>query len=140
MKALIRIKGMNKIEGRVEDTLYRLRLRRKYACVIVNESKEKIGMIKKVKDFIAYGEIDNDTLEELINKRGKPIDRTKKIDPKKILIGLKEGKEYESLNLKPFFRLHPPRGGIDGKVHFGKGKGVLGNNGKEINKLIKRML
>jgi len=36
--------------------------------------------------------------------------------------------------------IHPPRKGIESKKHFGVGKGVLGNNKKEINKLIERML
>jgi large subunit ribosomal protein L30 len=44
------------------------------------------------------------------------------------------------LNIKPFFRLHPPRGGIDSAKHFGIKKGVLGNNKESINKLIERML
>ena len=44
----------------------------------------------------------------------------------------------EELNMKPFFRLHPPRGGINAKIHFPKG--VLGNNKEKINDLIKRML
>ena len=39
-----------------------------------------------------------------------------------------------------FFRLHPPRKGIDSKKGFGVGKGVLGNHGDKINELIGRML
>jgi len=118
MIAVIRIKGMVKINKKIEETLFRLRLRRKYACVVLKETKENLGMVKKVKDFVAYGEIDDATYKKLVEKRGKKID----------------GK------LKPFFRLHPPRRGIESKKHFGVGKGVLGNHGKEINKLIMRML
>jgi len=116
--AVIRISGMVKMNKKIEDTLYRMRLRRKYACVVLNGTKENIGMIKKVDNFVAYGEIDEATYKELVEKRGKKV----------------EGK------LKPFFRLHPARGGMETKKHFGVDKGVLGNNGKEINKLIKRML
>ena len=48
--------------------------------------------------------------------------------------------KYEEVNVKPFFRLHPPRKGIESKKHFGVGKGVLGNHKDKINKLIERML
>ena len=40
--------------------------------------------------------------------------------------------------LKGFFRLHPPRKGINSKLQYPKG--VLGDNKKDINKLIERML
>jgi len=51
---------------------------------------------------------------------------------------LKErGKKVDG-ELKPFFRLHPPRGGLkNSKEPFPKG--VLGYN-KEINELVERML
>lgn len=111
---------MVKVNKDIEETLYRLRLRKKYACVVLEKpTKEQQGMIKKVKDFVAYGEIDEATYKKLVEKRGKK-DRDNK--------------------LKPFFRLHPARGGIDSKKHFGVSKGVLGDNGKEISKLIERML
>ena len=116
------------------------RLRRKYSCIVIKPNAENLGMIKKVKDFVAYGEIREETFEKLVEKRGQLIDKKKKIDAKKIVSNLKEEKTYEENNLKPFFRLHPPRKGIDSKIHFGKKKGVLGNHGKEINKLVERML
>jgi large subunit ribosomal protein L30 len=141
MIALIRIKGLVAVNTKVEETLSRLRLRRKYACVIMmNPGKEKLGMIKRVKDYIAYGEINEETFEKLLEARGKMIDKSKKIDVKKIITELKKGKSYEEANIKPFFRLHPPRKGIDSKKHFGVDKGVLGNNKEKINDLILRML
>jgi len=122
----------------VAETLSRLRMRRKYACVVLNPSKEQEGMIKKVKDLVAFGEISKETLEKLIEKRGQLVDKKKKLDVKKVVDELEKGKKYESLNLKPFFRLHPPRGGIKSKVHFPKG--VLGNHRDKINELVLRML
>jgi hypothetical protein len=74
----------------------------------------------------------------LIEKRGQLINKEKKIDIKKIVEELEKGKKYEELNLKPFFRLHPPRKGIKSKLHFPKG--VLGDNKEKINDLVKRML
>jgi len=138
MMCIIRIAGKVKLDRDVKETLERLRLGRKYSCVVINPNKEQAGMIKKIKDFAAFGNINHDTFERLINARGKRIDKKKRTDSKKIIEDLEKGKKYEELNLKPFFRLHPPRGGINSKIHFPKG--VLGNNGENINELVGRML
>jgi large subunit ribosomal protein L30 len=115
MIAVIRIKGQIGIRKDIKETLERMLLKRKYSCkVFENPTKIELGMIGKVKDFVAFGEINKETFEKLIKARGK-----------------KENK---------FFRLHPPRGGIDSKKHFGVKKGVLGNNQEKINDLIERML
>ncbi|MBU2504153.1 MAG: 50S ribosomal protein L30, partial [Nanoarchaeota archaeon] len=120
----------------------RLGLMRKYSCIVLSpaDATKKAGMIKKVLNFIAFGELGKKDLEELIEKRGQPIDKSKKVDVKKAAEEIEKGKKYDELNLKPFFRLHPPRKGIDSKFHFGKGKGVLGNNKDKINELLRRML
>lgn len=139
MIAVIRIKGMVGLKTGINSTLDRLRLRRKYACVVfANPSKEQLGMIKKLRDFVAFGEINSETFGKLVEARGQLIDKTKKVDLKKAAGELEKGKSYEELNLKPFFRLHPPRKGIKSRVHFPRG--VLGNNQDKINDLIERML
>ncbi len=139
MIAIIRITGQVGLRTGVKETLHRLRIRRKYACVIVQPSKEKEGMIKAVKDFVAFGEISKDVLQMLIEKRAQPIDKKTKVDAKKLTEDIMKGKKMETLGIKPFFRLHPPRGGIKSKIHYKKG-GVLGDHKEKINDLIKRML
>ncbi len=120
MICIIRIKGKVNIDRDVEETLDRLRLKKKYTCVVLEKpTPSQIGMIKKVRNFVAYGGIDKETYDELKKIRGKKDDKGK---------------------IKPFFRLHPPRKGIESKKHFGVGKGVLGNNKDKINDLIRRML
>jgi len=115
MISVVRITGDVGLAKEVRETLFRLRLRRKYACIVLeNPSKEQLGMIKSVRNFVAYGELNPETHKELVDKRGQKD--------------------------KPFFRLHPPRKGIASKKHFGVGKGVLGDNKDKINDLIKRML
>ncbi len=133
MIVVIRIRGLVGINKKIENTLYRLRLRRKFSCVVLPEKKEILGMIKKVENFVAYGKIDEETLKELIQKRGKPVEN-KKMNVEKIIEEIKKGK---ITSIKPFFRLHPPRGGINTKEHYPKG--VLGKNEK-ICELIKKML
>ncbi len=141
MIAVIRIRGRVGLKREIAETLDRLRLRKKYSCVVLpNPSKEKIGMIRKLRDFVAFGNISKETLQKLIEARGQPVEKSKKIDAKKAAEEIEKGKSYEELNLKPFFRLHPPRKGIESKKHFGVGKGVLGDNKEKINELIERML
>lgn len=140
MIAIIRIRGQIGLRKEIVETFNRLRLRKKYVCVLVNEkSKEQIGMLKRVKDFVAFGEINDKVLKELVNKRGKILDKNKtKPKADEVVKGLRENKKLEDFNLKSFFRLHPPRKGIKSKLHYPKG--VLGDNKEKINDLIMRML
>ena len=139
MICIIRIVGRVNLNGDVKETLQRLRLGKKYSCVVlVNPNKEQTGMIKKLRDYVAFGEINRDVFEKLINIRGQKINKKNKTDSKKIVEEIEKGKAYESLNLKPFFRLHPPRGGINSKLHFPKG--VLGDHKEKINDLVLRKL
>jgi len=139
MICIIRIRGQVKIDRDVKETMERLRLGKKYTCVVlVNPNKEQLGMIKKLRDCIAFGNLRKEVFEKLIDIRGQKINKDKKIDSKKVMEELEKGKTYEFLNLKPFFRLHPPRKGINSKQHFPRG--VLGDNGEKINDLVLRML
>jgi|SRR3989344_314364 len=135
----IRIHGLVEIDGDVQEHLSRLRLRRKYSAVLLKNTKENLHLLRQVRDFIAYGVVSEADIEELISKRGQAVGN-KKIDAKKIVAELKTKNLVEIDSIKPFFRLHPPRGGIDSKVHFPIRKGVLGDHGDKINLLLKRML
>ena len=122
---MILIRGVINVDKQVKDTLHNLRLRKKLSCVVVDNTPSNKGMLDKCKDYITWGEIDNETEKELKEKRGK---KTKD----------KEGKEVE----KKFYNLHPPRKGFERKgikVTFKVG-GALGYRGDKINALIKRML
>ena len=138
MIVAIRIHGQVGLKKDIVETLNRLRIRRKYACVVLNETKINLGMIKKVREFVAYGEINKETLFKLITKRGRPINKNKKIDFAKATDEMLKGKKPQDSGMKPFFRLHPPIKGINTKLNYPKG--ALGNHKQEINKLIERML
>lgn len=113
MIAVIRITGQINLSTDIVETFQRLKLKKKYTCIVVEKMTDtQKGMIEKVKNFIAYGEINKETYDKLVEKRGQ--------------------KE------KNIFRLHPARGGINTKKHFPKG--VLGNHKDKINDLIMRML
>jgi len=123
--AAILIRGPVNIDHEVEDTLHFLRMHNKHVCVVLQPTPIVKGMLAKCKDYITWGEINDETLAALKKARTETtIDRA--------------GKKKD----KPFFRLHPPRGGFERKgikVPHTSG-GVLGYRGEAINKLIIKML
>jgi len=131
--AIIRIRGSVKLKKEIKDTLSMLKLYKKHYCTVYESTLSIIGMIKKVQDYVTYGEIDDNTVKELIEKRGEEYtgpdnERTKR---KFVIIGDKKYKAY--------FRLNPPKGGfgsIKKSVNVG---GALGLR-KDMAELIKRML
>lgn len=142
MILVIRISGMVDVSREMEESLYRIRLRRKYAAVLLKETDANMSLLKKVRNHVAYGKITPEMTSKLIELRGEPNEGRKsgkKIDAKKIAEQVGK-KDLEELGIKPFFRLHPPRKGIESKKHFGVGKGVLGDNKEKINDLLERML
>jgi 3-methyladenine DNA glycosylase Tag len=115
-----------------------LRVRRKYAATLLQNTPENQKLLKSVRNFVAYGTIDEKALKELIEKRGQALPGKKISEDAAKEI---EKKGFEGVGLKGFFRLHPARGGIDSKLHFGVSKkAVLGDHGEKIGELVGRML
>ncbi len=142
MYAIIRLRGTVNVAPKIKKALDLMSLRRVNNLVIVGEGEEFVGMIKRVKDYVAYGKINDATLEELITKRGEPIKSGEKIDAKKVIEKVKKGASLKKTGLKNIFRMNPPIGGHGKKgvkVPYKLG-GALGNRGEEINELIRRMM
>ena len=151
--ALIRLRSGIRAKGEVRDTLAMLRLHRINHLVIIDDNPSYKGMVQKVKDYITWGEIDKETLAKLLRKRGRLIGNkpvTEEYVQEKLGMGIDEFAEKvvngemkltDLPNIKPVFRLHPPRGGLKGskKRSFREG-GALGYRGEKINDLIERML
>ncbi|MGM5482493.1 MAG: uL30 family ribosomal protein [Nanobdellota archaeon] len=119
--AIILLRGLVNVSHDVKETLKLLGLHRKFACVIKSDTKEIQGMLKRVKDHVTWGTIDDETYKQLVDSRG---------------VTDSQG------NMKRFFRLSPPKGGFERmgtKKHFSQ-KGALGNRKKKINDLLKRMI
>jgi len=138
MIAAIRIYGSAGGKKDILETLSRLRMRRKLACVLISEDDAvRMGMLNRVRDYTAFGKIDEKMLEELVEKRGAYAGGKKvsKKDVAKIVEEIKKG-EYK---IKPFFRLHPPVGGFKRSTKVAAPKGVLGKH-EDISKLLRRML
>ena len=137
---VVLVRGLIDLSKDVKDTLAMLRLFRKNQAVIVDNNTPTVkGMIIKVKDCVTWGEIDDATVKELVEKRGE-LFLARKTDVKKkykYATFSFNGNDY-----KPYFRLNPPRKGFGRKgikMPFGVGGG-LGYRGEKINDLIKRML
>jgi large subunit ribosomal protein L30 len=111
-------------------------------------------MLQKVKDYVAWGEISEDTLELLLRRRGRIEGGNRLTDEylrdhtscpgiKELAHALAEGrlrlKDMGPLKIKPLFRLHPPRKGHKGIKRSMKQGGELGYHGDAINKLLFKM-
>jgi large subunit ribosomal protein L30 len=113
--AVLRIRGRRKIRQDVEDTLRMLRLDRPNHCVIVDDSPQNMGMIRKVKDYVAYGSVDEPTILKLLAKRGKNGKNAlssvlKEAEMKKAASEIFGGKKTSEF-ANPVFRLRPPSKG-----------------------------
>ena len=151
---IIRIRGNPSMKRKIQYTLQLLNLHKANHCTIVPDNSSIRGMLQKAKDYIAFGKPSEEMIEKLLEKRArirgnKPLtdshirystvyksksDLAKAIHAGKI--GLKEVKD-----LKPVFRLHPPKGGFPGSVKKAVGsKGVLGNIEERIDMFLHKMI
>ena len=132
MYAVVRIRGTIGARRDIRDTLKMLNLRRINSCTIIPENPSYKGMLQKVKDYVTWGEIDDETLALLLKRNG--VDNVEEAIKK-----LKEGEKLKNIT-NPCIRLPPPRKGyksIKKPFHLG---GSAGYRGKEINELIRRMI
>ena len=142
MYAVIRIRGTVKIAPKISTTLELLNLKRVNNLSIWPENEQTTQMIKMVMDYVAYGNISDAVLTELITKRGNTVEEGKKIDAKKAVSELKAGKTMNQAGLVNCFRMNPPRKGYERKgikVPFKLG-GASGNRKEKIDALILRMI
>ncbi|MEM4245643.1 MAG: 50S ribosomal protein L30 [Candidatus Nanoarchaeia archaeon] len=152
--AVIRVRGRVHLRKEIEDTLKLMRLYRKNTCVIIKDSEPMIGMLQKVKDYVTWGEIDEETFKLLLDKRGRLAGNVKLTEEylkeklktdydtfsKDYFAFKKELKDIPGM--KQFFKLCPPVHGFERKgikKPFSLG-GALGYRKEKINELIKRMV
>ncbi|MDD1675335.1 MAG: 50S ribosomal protein L30 [Methanomicrobiales archaeon] len=152
MFAIVQVRGTVNTRREIKDTLKMLRLHHINHCVLVPDSPEYLGMVRKVKDFVAYGEVDAETLATILATRGRLSGNRKLTDEylrehtpysgvEEFALALFEGRAMlaDIPELKPVLRLHPPRKGfLTIKRTYQQG-GALGYYGKEINSLLYKM-
>jgi len=138
--AVILIRGLVNITKPVKDTLKMIHLTHKNNCVVLENNKVNQGMIKKVKDYTTWGEINQETYQELIEKRGAEYKGPETDSKGKI----KYNRYFISNNKKhkKYFCLNSPKKGFGRKgiKNPFKTGGALGYRKEKINDLIKNML
>ncbi len=153
MYAVIRVRGRTGVRKDIRDTLKMLNLTRINHCVLVPNTPSYLGMLQKVKDYVTWGEINQEVLVKLIKTKGR-LYGDRKISDNYI----KENTGYESIekfskamldgkalykdipHVKPIFRLHPPIHGWEKTKRHHREGGALGYRGEKINDLIIKML
>lgn len=151
MIAVIRVRGTTGVRPDIAETMNMLRLNRINHAVIIHENPSYKGMLQKVKDYITWGEIDEETLAQVIAKRGRLPGGDKLTDEylkentsyksiEDLAKAVVEGDKLEDAGVKPVFRLHPPRKGYKDTKKAYNEDGTLGYRGENMEILIKNML
>lgn len=152
--AVVRIRGHVQVRQTIEDTMRSLNLTRANHCVVVPAKDDVLGMVRKIKDYVTYGPIDAAGVEKLIKERGrlvgdKPVtdahvkEKTDFASVKELAAAVADGSfRYKDVpDVKPLFRLNPPRKGYKGGVKRSfQAHGSLGDRGDAIGELITRMV
>jgi len=151
--AAIRIRGTVNVKPDIRKTMQLLRLTRANHCVLLEETEVYKGMLQVVKDYTTWGEINQDTLTKLLSSRGKlmgdkPLteeylkNTTSYQSFEKLSKAILENKiKYKDIpEVKPLFRLNPPKKGYRTVKRSFVNKGSLGYRKDTINTLIERML
>jgi large subunit ribosomal protein L30 len=129
-----------------------LRMDRNNFSTLLDDRPAYLGMLQRAKDYITWGEPTIETIRLLLDKRGR-MDGNHPIDSEvlkslgytttdELAAALFKGEvDFHKLeNIKPYFRLRPPRKGFKRSVKRPHGsKGELGYRGESINELVKRM-
>ncbi len=148
----IRIRGTAKTDKKIRDTLNNLHLTKNNSCMVFPENEVFSGMLRSVKDFIAYGTIDKENVKKLLENRGyigrkKLTDSLNALNYKNIdslIDDLFKGKiafkNLKNMGLKLPFRLSPPSKGFKSVRKGFVQNGELGFHGDKITLLLKKML
>ncbi len=150
--AVIRLRGRINVPLSVQENLKMLNIQRTNYMTLVPNTSSYLGMLKKAKDYITWGEINQKALEHVLSKHGELTGKTKLSNKylkdntpyttiKALSNAFFEGKALfkDVPEMKRFFRLHPARKGYKTvKRGFSEG-GELGYRGSAINELIVRM-
>ncbi len=151
--AVVRVRGSGDASPEVEKTLEALHLNRNCHITLVDNRPSVLGMLKKARNFVTWGEITKENVLLLLKARGRLVGN-RKIDNDyaqragyKNLEDLAEAlykldTNFQRLpDVKPVFRAHPPKKGYKGKVKKSyTAGGVTGYCGEAVNKLIERMV
>ena len=148
---VVRIRGIVNVPSWADKTLENLNLRKKFNATLVSENNQTLGMLRKVKDIVAWKSVDESIIKELLEKRGRKKglhsvkdsnhpSNNKTIADLATVIHKNNISLSELEDLKPWFSLSPPKGGFKRKTKTQyTQKGILGENNELID-LVRRMI
>ena len=152
----IRLLGPFGAPTTMKDALASLRLSRKFRAVLVEKSDSMLGALRRVKDYVTWGEVKSHVIAVMLKERGELSNGMALTDK-----FVKENVGYESIEdvalaltrgqiklkslwekgIVPVFRLRPPSGGFDSSIKRPFGSyGELGYRGAGIAQLVTRMV
>ena len=148
---VVRIRGTVNIPYWADNTLDNLNLDKRFRATVIPENPESLGMLRKVKDMVAWTSADATIIKELLEKRGKKTG-FKPITNSDLPEGYNTIEELASAiadnkitlskirSIKPWFALNSPRGGFKRKTKTQYSQdGILGED-KGLADIVKRML
>jgi large subunit ribosomal protein L30 len=151
--AVIRIRGTIDLWGETNDTMKMMNLNYNCNATLIDDRPSYLGMLHKAQSYIAWGEPTVETITQLLKARGRIKGNRKLTDENAQQLGYEtveklaealHGNKVELKNLKdvkPVFRLHPPKKGYKKTVKKSyRAGGETGYRGEAINELIKRMI
>jgi large subunit ribosomal protein L30 len=128
-----------------------LNLDKRFRATVIPENPESLGMLRKVKEMVAWTSADATIIKELLEKRGKKTG-FKPITNSDLPEGYNTIEELASAiadnkitlskirSIKPWFALNSPRGGFKRKTKTQYSQdGILGED-KGLADIVKRML
>ena len=68
---VIRARSDRGVTKKIKDTMMMLNLTRVNHATLVPENVTYLGMLKKSKDYVTWGEVDAETIETLLKERGR---------------------------------------------------------------------
>lgn len=148
---VVRIRGTVNIPHWANNTLDNLNLDKRFRATVIPENPESLGMLRKVKEMVAWTSADATIIKELLEKRGKKTG-FKPITNSDLPEGYSTIEELASAiadnkialskirSIKPWFALNSPRGGFKRKTKTQYSQdGILGED-KGLTDIVKRML
>lgn len=151
--AVVRVRGVAGVAPDIKQTLEILHLNQTHNITLVDNRASFLGMLRKTRNFVTWGEPTKENVLLLLKERGRLLgDRRiddeyiKRIGYKtleELALAIYEGKtDFRHVKgLKPVFRAHPPKKGYKGTVKKSYSEhGATGYRGEAINNLIERMI
>ena len=71
--AVIRVRGLSDVFREIDETLRMLHLTRNCHATLIDDRPSYLGMLRKAKDYLVWGEVSREVVALLLRKRGKLV-------------------------------------------------------------------